>query len=125
MVGQKCTYEGQLPNDSKINKIKNWPLCKSTMEVRGFLGTTGTIQNWVDNYATIAQPLNMFMRKNSKFVWGDSQQQAMDSRKAAVVSFPAIRPINYLSTNEVILAVNSSFIACGWILSQLNNDSLG
>ena len=111
MVGQKCTYEGRLPDDSKIDKIKNWPLCESTTEVCGFLGTTGTIWNWVDNYTTIAQPLNMLTRKNFKFVWGDSQQQAMDSLKAVVVSSPAIRPIDYLSTNEVILAVDSFFSA--------------
>ena len=47
----------------------------------------------------------------------------MDSLKAAVISFPAIRPIDYSSTNEIILAVDSSFIACGWILSQLDDDS--
>ena len=58
-----------------------------------------------------------------KFVWGDAEQQAMDSLKAAVISSPAIRPINYSSTNKVILAINSSFIACGWILSQLDNDT--
>jgi len=48
----------------------------------------------------------------------------MDLLKDAVISSPAIRPIDYFSPNEVILAVDSSFIACGWILLQLddNND---
>ena len=81
------------------------------------------VQNWINNYATIAQPLNALTRKNAKFVWGDAEQQAMDSLKAAVISSPAIRPIDYSLTNKVILAIDSSFIACGWILSQLDNNS--
>ena len=48
----------------------------------------------------------------------------MDRLKEAVIASPAIRPIDYLSKNEVILAVDSSFIACGWILFQLDNGGL-
>ena len=123
VVGQKCTYKGWLPDDLKIDKIKSWPPCESTREVRGFLGTMGTIWNWINNYTMIAQPLNALTRKNVKFVWGTDKQCAMDSLKAAVISSLAIRLIDYFSTNKVILAVNSSFIACGWILSQLDDDS--
>ena len=122
IVGQKCTYEGHLPDDSKISKIKNWPSCETTMDIRGFLGTTGTVQNWIDNYATITQPLNVLTRKDAKFVWGEREQNAMDQLQAALISSSAIRPINYTSANEVILAVHSSFIACGWILLQLDNN---
>ena len=48
----------------------------------------------------------------------------MDRLKEAVIASPAIRPIDYLSKNEVILAVDSSFIACGWILFQLDDNGL-
>jgi hypothetical protein len=41
--------------------------------------------------------------------------------KNAIISSSAIRPINYTSQDEVILAVDSSHIACGWILSQIVN----
>ena len=122
VVGQKCTYEGRLPDDSKIAKIKNWPPCETTTDVRGFLGTTGTVRNWINDYAAIAQPLNALTRKDVPFVWGTQEQQAMDLLKTKVISSPAIRPIDYSSTNEVILAVDSSFIACGWILLQLDNE---
>ena len=116
VVGQKCTYQGRLSDDSKIAKIKNWPSCETTMDVRGFLGTTGMVRNWINNYATIAQPLNVLTRKDVKFIWGPKEQQAMNLLKDAVISLPAIRPIDYFSSNKVILAVDSSFIACRWIL---------
>src|SRR5271168_4507506 len=122
VVGQKCTYEGRLPDDSKLAKIKNWPPCETTTDVRGFLGTTGTVRNWINDYAAVAQPLNALTRKDVPFTWGAREQKAMDLLKAAAVASPAIRPINYLSANEVILAVDSSFIACGWILFQLDDN---
>jgi hypothetical protein len=46
----------------------------------------------------------------------------MDKLKTAIIHSPAICPIDYSSSNEVILAVDSTYIACRWILFQVNND---
>jgi hypothetical protein len=54
-------------------------------------------------------------------VWSIEAQQAMDAIKAAITSSSAIRPIDYASGDEVIVAVDSSHIACGWILFQNSN----
>jgi hypothetical protein len=47
----------------------------------------------------------------------------MNMLKIAVTESPAIWPINYLSPNEVILSVDSSYLACSWILLQLDDNS--
>ena len=39
IVGHKCTYEGRVPDESKVAKIRDWPACRNVTEVRGFLGT--------------------------------------------------------------------------------------
>jgi hypothetical protein len=54
VVSQWCTYEGHVPNKSKIDKIRNWPPCTLCLEVWGFLGTAGTVCNWIKDYALIA-----------------------------------------------------------------------
>ncbi len=41
IVGHKCTYEGRIPEDGKVDKIKNWGPCLDLTDVRSFLGTTG------------------------------------------------------------------------------------
>jgi hypothetical protein len=123
VVGQLCTYEGRIPDNSKVVKIKNWPSCTTRSEVRGFLGTAGTVRNWIKNYASIAQPLTNLTRNAVPFVWDKHAQAAMDTLKHAIINSPAIRPISYNSTNPVILAVDSSHIACGWILLQLDSDN--
>ncbi|CAA7265259.1 unnamed protein product [Cyclocybe aegerita] len=45
----------------------------------------------------------------------------MDTLKHAVTMCPAIRPIDYTSNLEVILSVDSSVIAIGYILAQLDD----
>jgi hypothetical protein len=122
VVGQRCTYNGRLPDDSKVSKITHWPPCASKSEVRGFLGTTGTVRNWIKDYAAIAHPLTNLTRNNTPFVWTDAAQHAMDTLKLAVTKSPAIRPIDYHSANPVILSVDSSYIACGYILLQLDDE---
>jgi hypothetical protein len=43
VVGQQCTYEGHIPDQTKVSKILSWPTCKSKTDVHAFLGTMGTV----------------------------------------------------------------------------------
>lgn len=122
VVGQMCNYQGRVPDESKTMKIRTWPPCQSKTDVRSFLGTAGTVRNWIKDFAFIARPLVLLTKKDVPFSWGGCEQNAMDMLKNAVVSSPVIRPINYSSANEVILAVDSSKITVGFILSQLDDN---
>lgn len=51
VVGHLCTYEGRLPDMARIQKIIDWPTCTNTTEVRGFLGTLGTIRIFIKDFA--------------------------------------------------------------------------
>src|SRR5436190_10547504 len=46
----------------------------------------------------------------------------MDALKQAIVTSPAVRPIDYKCGRTVILAVDSSYIAVGFVLYQLGKD---
>jgi hypothetical protein len=120
IVGQLCNYNGHTPNTSKITKVQHWPSCTTHSEVHAFLGTAGTMQNWIKNYASISHSLMSLTHNNVPFIWSDEVQQAMDLLKHAIISSTSIHPIDYTSQDEVILAVDSSHIACGWILSQVS-----
>ncbi|GBE78906.1 Retrovirus-related Pol polyprotein from transposon 412 [Sparassis crispa] len=120
-VGQCCNYEGRAPDNLKVAKIVKWPACTTKSEVRGFLGTAGTVCMWIKDFATIARPLVNLTKNDTPFEWGPAEQESMDLLKDAVVHSPAICPIDYKSDNEVILAVDSSHIATGYILLQLDD----
>ena len=118
IVGHRCTFLGRIPDSSQVDKIVNWPPCENVSEVRGFLGTCGVVRIFIEKFAEISRPLVLLTMKEACFVWGADQQTSMQLLKDRVVSAPALAAIDYASSRQVILAVDSSVIAVGWILMQ-------
>ena len=121
-MGHKCTMEGRLPDESRVQKIVDWPICRDLTEVRGFLGTLGTLRIFIKNFATHAKPLVHLTRKDVEFEFGNDQLLAMEKLKMMAQNCPAIKVLDYASDQEIILAVNSSWMAVGFILSQKGED---
>ena len=82
----------------------------------------GTIRIWIKDYTRIARPLVNLTCESVPFTWTQVEQHAMHELKTAVANCPAIQPINYASKRPVILAVDSSYIAAGYILYQDDED---
>ena len=118
IVGQKCTPNGRLPDDTKVNKVLNWPELRTVKDVRGFLGLCGTMRIWIKNYSLIARPLTELVRKEVEFIWDERRQQAFDYLKQCITSAPALRSIDYQSDAPIYISIDSSNIAVGFILSQ-------
>jgi hypothetical protein len=122
VVGYECSFEGRQPEQSNVQKIVNWPACDTLREVRGFLGTAAVSRIWIRNFSKIARPLLDLTKKEAEFAWTPACQEAMDLLKIAIVSAPCLKPIDYESDNPVILAVDSSVVAVGFILLQIGDD---
>ena len=122
VVGHKCTIDGRLPDDSKVQKVLDWPICRNLMEVRGFLGTLGSLRIFIKDYASHAKPLVHLTKKNVEFHFEEDQLMAMEKLKMFAQNCSAIKAIDYHSDREVTLAVDSSWMAVGFILSQQGDD---
>jgi hypothetical protein len=122
IIGRKCTFEGHVPEESKVQKICDWPEPTNHMQVRGFLGTCGVLRIFICDFLHIARPLINLTKKDTPFVFGTEQRKAMQILKDAVLSSPALKRLDYKSECEVILAVNTSNITIGFILLQVGED---
>jgi len=122
IIGHKCTFEGCVPEESKVQKIHDWPEPTNHMQVRGFLGTCGVLHIFIHNFSHIACPLINLTKKDVPFIFGTEQREAMQILKDAVLSSPALKRLDYMSKREVILAVDTSNIAIGFILLQVGKD---
>ena len=89
-------------------------------DVRGFLGLCGTVRIWIKDYSVKARPLTELVRHDAEFVWDDRREAAFQALKEAITSPPALHPIDYTSDRPIVLSVDSSIIAVGFILSQLD-----
>ncbi|VDC04371.1 unnamed protein product [Peniophora sp. CBMAI 1063] len=120
ILGQTCTPEGRSVESNKSEKISEWPAPRNATDIRGFLGLCGTVRIWIEGYSKLTRPLTELTRKDAEFVWTDARQQAFDELKQRVASAPALRSIDYESGRPIILSVDSSQTAVGFILSQLD-----
>lgn len=120
IVGQKCTPEGRVPEDDKVEKIKKWPQPRNVKDVRGFLGLCGTVRIWIKDFSKRVKPLRKLTLKDTTFEWTSAQEEAFQDMKAVICSAPALMPIDYTSERPVILAVDSSIHAIGFILMQID-----
>ena len=122
IIGQKCTPEGRLPEDDKVQKILNWPKPTTPKEVRGFLGLCGTVRIWIKDYSLLTRPLVALYKKDAEFIWTDECTKAFDTLKTLVSSPPALMAIDYSSDKPVVISVDTSQMAVGFILSQLDEN---
>ena len=118
VLGHRCTIDGRLPDSGRVEKIVNWGPCKTLSDVRAFLGTIGVCRIFIKNFAHRAHHLVKLTRKGSEWEFGTKQLEAMDDLKEALITSSALRPLDYVSDAAIILSVDTSSIAVGYLLSQ-------
>jgi hypothetical protein len=123
ILGHRCTAQGRLPDQSRLAKIVNWGPCNDLTDVRAFVGTIGVCRLFIKDFAHRAHHLVKLTRKGVPWEFGPEQLAAMKDLKEALLTSPALRPINYRSEAPVILSVDTSYIAVGYILSQCDPDN--
>jgi hypothetical protein len=106
VVGHRCTPLGRLPKPARVNKIAKWGPCGDLSEVRAFLGTVGVCWIFIRNFAKRANALVNLTRKGVPFEFGPAQVAAQEDLKQALLTSPALRPIDYKLDSPVILAVD-------------------
>jgi hypothetical protein len=111
-------YEGHVPDNSKMAKIRNWPLCKNITNIHTFLGIMGYMRIWIKNYLTITCLLHDLTCKYQPFVWRKEHVASMQALKDAIVHSTALISIDYKADHTIYLAINSSVQGVGWIVSQ-------
>src|ERR1700677_4103629 len=121
VLGHRCSYEGRLPDESRVIAIRKWGPCGNLSEVRTFLGTIGVVRIFIRDFALHANPLVKLMRKDAPFKFSSDQIKAQDDLKTALIESPALCAIDYTSLSHVVLAVNTSYIAVGFHLCQCDD----
>ena len=58
----------------KVNRVLSWPEPKNVKDIRKFLGLANYYRRFIKDFAQVARPMNVLMRKDMKWRWGDKQQ---------------------------------------------------
>ena len=82
----------------------------------------GTIRIFIKNFVMHAKLLVQLTGKDVEFKFREEHLLAMEKLKLLVRNSMAIRAINYMLQKKVVLAVDLSWMAVSFILSQMGND---
>ncbi|XP_062093563.1 uncharacterized protein LOC133799577 [Humulus lupulus] len=67
-----------------------WEIPKNVTEILSFLGLEGYYRLFVENFSEIAMPLTKLTRKDLKFVWDDSCEEAFKELKQRLTTTPVL-----------------------------------
>jgi len=76
------------PGTIKSEAIEKFPVPKDVHGVRRFLGLTGFFRRFVQNYATLAEPLSRLTKKDVVFEWSTMQESAFNEMKRVFADKP-------------------------------------
>jgi len=106
----------------KIDEVLSWPEPKNVKDVRKFLGLANYYRRFIKDFAQIARPMNMLMRKDVKWQWGREQQKAFDKLKEIFTTRPVLAAPDL--NKEFRVEADASNYATGGVLSMKCSDEL-
>ena len=135
-LGHILSAKGISPNPEKVDKVRDWPLPKTSKEVHSFIGLASYYRRFIPNFAKWSKPLNALiippahqvkvrrgeMKKSelTEFVWMKECQEGFDALKHALTTAPVLAYLDY--TKPFILETDASLKGLGAVLSQKGND---
>jgi hypothetical protein len=112
---------GTEANTSKVDKILNWLVPKSAMDVRAFLGLVRYISIYLPKLAefTVLSPLTMKDVEKQFPTWTAAHQAVFDAVKGLVVSRECLTMIDHLNpgNNKIFVTTDASDLCIGAVLS--------
>ena len=63
----------------KVDGVLSWPEPKNVKDVRKFLGLTNYYRRFIKDFARVARPMNMLMRKDEKWWWEKNSRKHLMS----------------------------------------------
>ena len=112
--------DGISPDPEKTKALREAAPPTSSEEVRSFLGMTGLNAQFIENYATITEPLRRLTQKGVEFKWGLEQQNAFEALKVAISDKASL---SYFDISKpTALITDASPVGVNATLAQINED---
>jgi len=99
----------------KVEGVLNWPAPRNIKEIQKFLGLANYYRRFIKDFARIAAPLHMLVRKEQKWKWEKEQEEAFGKLKA-VFTMELVLVIPDID-REMRVEADASDYATGGVLS--------
>jgi len=106
----------------KVDRVLSWPELRNVKDIRKFLGLVNYYRRFIKNFAQIARPMNVLMRKNVKWQWEEEQQKVFDELKRVFMTKPVLAAPDL--DKEFRVEADASNYTTGGVLSMKGSDEL-
>ena len=119
-LGFLVNENGLQTDPDKIDPILKYPVPRNIKDLRRFLGLASWYRRFIPNFATLASPLTMLLKKKQNWVWDIEQQTAYEEIKRCLSNAPVLTCPDF----EVpfVLQTDASNSGVGAVLTQTIND---
>jgi hypothetical protein len=100
----------------KVDGVREWPTPKTKKDVQSFVGFANFYRRFIEGFSHHARPLFDLTKKDVKFDWGKSQQDAFEKLKSLITSHPVLSLPDH--TLPFRVQADGSGIATGAVLEQ-------
>jgi len=100
-----------------VEGVLNWPAPRSIKEVQKFLGLANYYRRFIKDFARIAAPLYMLVRKEQKWKWEEEQEEAFEKLKAGFTTEPVLA-IPDIDKEMRVEADASDYVTGGVLLTK-------
>jgi transposase InsO family protein len=118
-LGHVVSEDGISPDESKTNKIRDFPTPKNGKEVKSFLGLSGYYRKFIKDYSTISHPLTELTKDEVPFRWTEKEQEAFDYLRTCLITRPILAYPNFKL--PFIIFTDASNVGLGAVLSQIQD----
>ena len=115
-LGYNIKKGGFAVSESKVNSVQEWPVPKSTKQLRGFLGLANFCRKFIPHFSEKVKCLTEMTSTKKKFIWNDEMQLAFDDLKQCFTKTPVLMKPDF--TKTFVLSTDASDHALGGMLSQ-------
>ncbi|MEE4247203.1 MAG: reverse transcriptase domain-containing protein, partial [Kangiellaceae bacterium] len=110
-LGYRLTAEGLRPTQDKIRAIEEAPKPHSVAELRSVIGLLNYYARFIPNMADVMNPLYKLLKNDSKWIWTDAHDRALETVKNHIASEPILA--HYDQKSEIVLTCDASPVGVG------------
>ena len=93
IIGHKFTFDGCIPHEAKVQKIRDWPECHNLTQVCGFLGVCGVLRMFVISLLSLA-PWFIWPRRVSLSTGGN-----LSRTLCSVLRMLSVNPLHFMEVS--------------------------
>ncbi|SCV73794.1 BQ2448_6224 [Microbotryum intermedium] len=115
-LGHIISWNRITADQSKVDRIVEWPHPRTVTKLRGFLGLVQYLRKFINGLTQHTKPLSDLTLKNAnvRLMWGVEQERHFNAIKAIVTSLPCLKPIDHTELADPL-----------WVMTNANNVGIG